>query len=185
MLIVPSGAKKFPDNTVFGGSLTAADVRTALVEFLAAYEVLSEICFLRLFAFWKLSFWAVNSTEVLFTASFCPVCALTVLSRSKIEFHRYFFVVLNSISDTKYIISKRKNGPPYSGISKYFASPKPILLKRLYYYYLKISFYILMYQLLKSLLSNIFIRCLFLSSKPSSSEILQKLRAKENNRFLQ
>jgi hypothetical protein len=57
--------------------LTAADVGTGLVDFLAVCEVLLQICLLHLFTSWKLSTWAIDSTEVLFTTPLCPACALT------------------------------------------------------------------------------------------------------------
>jgi hypothetical protein len=43
---------------------------------LAVCMVLLEICILRLFTSWKSS-WAIDSTEVLFTAPLCPAYALT------------------------------------------------------------------------------------------------------------
>jgi hypothetical protein len=45
------GAKKLQINTDFGGSLTAADIGTGLVYFLAVCKVLLEVCLLRLFYF--------------------------------------------------------------------------------------------------------------------------------------
>jgi hypothetical protein len=39
MSVVLRGAKKLPVNTAFGGSLTAADVGTDLIDFLAVFEV--------------------------------------------------------------------------------------------------------------------------------------------------
>jgi hypothetical protein len=60
MSVVLRGMKKLQVNTDFGGSLTAVDVGTGLVYFLAVCEVLLEIHSLRLF-----------------TAPLCPSCALT------------------------------------------------------------------------------------------------------------
>jgi hypothetical protein len=77
MLVVLRGAKKLRVNTTFGGSLTAVDLGTGLVDFLDVCEVSLEICLLRLFISWKSSPWAVDSTEVLFTAPSYPACALT------------------------------------------------------------------------------------------------------------
>jgi hypothetical protein len=78
MSVVLRGAKKLQVNIAFGGSLTAVDVGTALIEFLAACEVLLDICLLRLYISWKSSSssWAADYTEVLFTASLCPAYAL-------------------------------------------------------------------------------------------------------------
>jgi hypothetical protein len=45
---------------------------------LAACEVFLEIRLLRPFTFWKSSSWAVDSTEVLFTAPLCPAYALSL-----------------------------------------------------------------------------------------------------------
>jgi hypothetical protein len=49
MSVVLRGAKELRVNTAFGGCLTAADVGTGLVDFLALCEVLLETCLLRLF----------------------------------------------------------------------------------------------------------------------------------------
>jgi hypothetical protein len=83
MSVVLRGAKKLRVNTDFGGSLTAADAGTSLLEFLAVCELLSEICPLRLFTSWKSSSWAVDSIEVLFTTPFCPACPLTFRTARK------------------------------------------------------------------------------------------------------
>jgi hypothetical protein len=48
MSVVLRGAQKLRVNAAFGGSLTAADVGTGLVDFLAVCEVSLELCFLRL-----------------------------------------------------------------------------------------------------------------------------------------
>jgi hypothetical protein len=63
MSVVLRGARNLRVNTAFGGSLTAADTGTGLVDFLAFYEVLLEICLLRLFTSWRSSSWAVDSTR--------------------------------------------------------------------------------------------------------------------------
>jgi hypothetical protein len=44
---------------------------------LAVCKVLLETCLLHLFTSQQSLSWAVDSTEVLFTASLCPACALT------------------------------------------------------------------------------------------------------------
>jgi hypothetical protein len=75
MPVVLRDAKKLRVNTAVGGSLTAVDVGTGLVEFLAVCEVLLEICPLRLFISWKSSSWTADSTEVLFTAPMPCLCA--------------------------------------------------------------------------------------------------------------
>jgi hypothetical protein len=49
MSVVLRGAKKLRINTAFGGSLTATDVGTGLVDFLAVCKVLLEIYLLHLF----------------------------------------------------------------------------------------------------------------------------------------
>jgi hypothetical protein len=69
--------------------LRAVDVGTVLVH-LAVCEVLLEIYVLRLFSSWKSS-WAVDYTEVLFTAELCPASALT------------FRIIFNSFSITVYM----------------------------------------------------------------------------------
>jgi hypothetical protein len=71
------GAKNLRTNTAFGGSLTAEDIGTVLVDFLADYEVSLELCPLRFFTSWKSSPLAIDSYEVLFSASQCLACALT------------------------------------------------------------------------------------------------------------
>jgi hypothetical protein len=76
MSAVLRGAKTLRVNTTFGGGLTAADVGTGLVDFLAVYEVSLETCLLRLFISWKSSPGVVDSNEVLLTASLYPACAL-------------------------------------------------------------------------------------------------------------
>jgi hypothetical protein len=68
MSVDPFGAKKL---RAFGGSLTAADVGTCLVDFFAVCDVL--LCLLCLFTFWKSSSWAADSS-----ASLHPSCALTL-----------------------------------------------------------------------------------------------------------
>jgi hypothetical protein len=57
--------------------MRAADAGATLVDFMAVCEVLLKICLLHLFTSLKLSSWAVDSTEILFTALLCPSCALT------------------------------------------------------------------------------------------------------------
>jgi hypothetical protein len=59
MSVVLRSAKKVQVNTAFGGSLTAADVGTDLVDFLAVCEVLLEIYLLHLITSWKSSSWAI------------------------------------------------------------------------------------------------------------------------------
>jgi hypothetical protein len=70
MSVVPRGAKNLRGDTAFGGSLTAEDVGTVLVDILADREVSLELCLLRLFTSRKSSSWAVGSDEVLFAAPF-------------------------------------------------------------------------------------------------------------------
>jgi hypothetical protein len=53
MSLVLRGSKKLRVDTALGGSLTAVDIVTDLVDFLAVCEVSLEICLLRLFTFWK------------------------------------------------------------------------------------------------------------------------------------
>jgi hypothetical protein len=69
MSVVLRGAKKLRVHTAFGGSLTAADVGTVLVDFLADCEVPLELCLLHFFTFWKSLSWTICSDEILFTAS--------------------------------------------------------------------------------------------------------------------
>jgi hypothetical protein len=69
--VVLRSAKKLRINTDFGGSLTPADARTALVDFLAVCEVSLEICLLRLFTSRMSSSWAVDPTEIMFTVPLC------------------------------------------------------------------------------------------------------------------
>jgi hypothetical protein len=49
MPVVHRGAKKLRVITAFGGILTAADVGTGLIEFLAVCVISLEICLLRIF----------------------------------------------------------------------------------------------------------------------------------------
>jgi hypothetical protein len=65
------GLKNLRVDTAFGGSLTAVDVRTILVDFLADCEVSSKLCLLRFLTSWKSSSWAVDSNEILFIAPLC------------------------------------------------------------------------------------------------------------------
>jgi hypothetical protein len=60
--------------------LTAADVVTVLVDFLADCEFPFEFCLLRLFTSRNSSSWVVGSDEVLFAVTLCFACALTALS---------------------------------------------------------------------------------------------------------
>jgi hypothetical protein len=80
MPVVLRGAKELRVTADFGGILTAADIGTCLVNFLAVYEVLFEICLLRLFTYWNSMSWVVDSTEVLFTAQLYPASALHKIS---------------------------------------------------------------------------------------------------------
>jgi hypothetical protein len=73
--VVLRGVKKLRGSIAFGGSLTAVDVGTGLVNFLALYEVSLEIWLLHLFTSRKLSSQAIHSTEIWFTAPLCPACA--------------------------------------------------------------------------------------------------------------
>jgi hypothetical protein len=81
MSVALSGVKNLRVNTAFGGRLDSC----GCWDFLAVCKVLLEICLLCLFTSWKMSSWAVDSTYVLFTASFCPACALTFNSFSVTE----------------------------------------------------------------------------------------------------
>jgi hypothetical protein len=63
--------KKQRVNTALSGSLTAADVGTGSLDFLAVCEVSLEMCPLSLFASWNSS-WAVDSAEVPFTTPLYP-----------------------------------------------------------------------------------------------------------------
>jgi hypothetical protein len=76
MSVVLRGAKKLRVNFTFGGILTAANVGTDLVDSSLSAKYY-ERCLLCLFTSWKSLSWAVDSTEVLFTAPLCPACALT------------------------------------------------------------------------------------------------------------
>jgi hypothetical protein len=49
MSVVLRGAKKLRVSTAFAGNMTAVDVKTGLVYFMAVCEALLEICLLRLF----------------------------------------------------------------------------------------------------------------------------------------
>jgi hypothetical protein len=66
--------------------LTAADVGTGLVEFLAVCEVLLEICHSRLFISWKSSSWADVSGHY---QSSCFLFKTTSCSKSKLAQHAH------------------------------------------------------------------------------------------------
>jgi hypothetical protein len=72
MSVVLKGVEKLPVNAPFGGSLTAANVGTGLVEFFAVCEISLKVCLLHLFISRKSSSWAVDSAEVYFITPFCP-----------------------------------------------------------------------------------------------------------------
>jgi hypothetical protein len=59
MTVVLRGAKKLRFDTAFGGSLTAADVGTHSVEFLADCDVSLELCLLHFFTSREPSSWEV------------------------------------------------------------------------------------------------------------------------------
>jgi hypothetical protein len=83
MSVVLRGAKNLRVDIALGGSLTAPDVGTSLVDFFADCEVSLEICIFRLFTSWKSSSWAIDSTELLLTTPLCPACALTFRKRPR------------------------------------------------------------------------------------------------------